>query len=358
MKFEKFSNGENFTLGLELEVRILDKFDLTPCNEYEYIFQNINPKYKDNITPEFLSSMIEINSPIFYENKNLISFLKEITNDLKEIAKEKDLCIQTSGSFAQKSSNIKINSNNRYEKLYEEHQVLLDDFTICGTHIHVGFEDSNKALKAYNYALYYLPLFVALSASSAFYDSINTGIHSYRTKIFERLPKASIPEYFETYEKMQDLYDLLNKSNVINSTKDIWWDIRIQPHFKTIEFRICDAINDFERLEVIIDLLKVICKLSQIEKAIKMPMQVLKQNMWSATRYSMSGNMVTNNGLETIRNVLSSIIIKAENNCLLTKESIQKAKELIEKKSIAQEMQELYKKTKNLKDIDNLGVFK
>ncbi len=48
--------------------------------------------------------------------------------------------------------------------------------------------------------------------------------------------------------------------------------------------------------------------------------------MWSATRYSMSGNMVTNNGLETIRNVLSTIIIKAEDNCLLTKRVYTKSK--------------------------------
>lgn len=358
MKFEKFSAGEDFTLGIELEVRILDELDLIPCNEYDYIFSNINKKYKKYISREFLDSMLEINSPIFYKNKDLIKFLREIINELKKVTKNKDMCIQASGSFAQKNKNIKINSTNRYKKIYDEHQILLDNFSICGTHVHIGFEDFDKALKAYNYSIYYLPLFVAISASSVFYNNTNTGIHSYRTKIFDRLPKSSIPEYFDSFEDMKNLYELLEKSKVINSAKDIWWDIRIQSQIKTLEFRICDAINDLDRLEFIVDLLKVICQLSQIEKPIKMPMQVLKQNMWSATRYSMDGEMVTLNGLETIRNILATLIKKAEENFLLSKKSILKAKDLINKKSIAKEMIEVYEKNKSFKEIDKLGVFR
>ncbi len=358
MKFEKFSNGKHFTLGLELELRILSRFDLIPSNEYSYILSNISAKYKKNLTSEFLASMIEINTPIFNENKKLINFLKEIINELKKVAKNKNLCIQASGCLAQKHRNIKINPNNRYEKLYEEHQVLLEDFSICGTHIHIGFEDFNKALKAYNYSIYYLPLFVALSASSLFYNNKNTGIHSYRTKIFDRLPKSSIPEYFNSFEDMQYVYELLEKSNVIDSTKDIWWDLRIQSKLKTLEFRICDAICDFDRLEIVIDLIKATCKLSQIEEPIKMPMQVLKQNMWSASRYSMDGEMVTINGSKKIRSILTSLLEKIDDYSLLSKESIKKAKEIIVKKSISQEMFNVYEKTKSFKKIDELGVFK
>ena len=74
MKFEKFSDGNHFTLGVELELRILDKFDLTPRNEYDYILNNINQKYKRHLAREFLGSMIEINTPIFHYEKDLIKF--------------------------------------------------------------------------------------------------------------------------------------------------------------------------------------------------------------------------------------------------------------------------------------------
>jgi len=358
MKFEKFDSGNHFTLGVELELRILDKFNLTPCNEYDYIISNISEKYKKNIAREFLGSMIEINTPIFHYEKDLIDFLNKIMNELNRIADKKNLCLQTSGSLAQKNINIEVNINDRYEKIYDEHQILLDDFSICGTHVHIGFEDSEKALKAYNYSLYYLPLFVALSSSSTFFDGLNTGIHSYRTKIFDRLPKSSIPDYFDSFDEMSQLYEILYKSKVISSTKDIWWDVRIQPHFKTLEYRVCDAICDFDRLEVIISLFKMLGQLSQIDEVTKMPMQVLKQNMWSATRYSMNGNMVTKKGLVPIRDMLESLIKKALDNSLLSKDSYEKAKEVIWKTSISEEMIEIYKRTNSLKEVERLGVFK
>ncbi len=358
MKFDKFDGGNHFTIGAELEIRILDKFDLTPQNEFDYITENVNQKYKNNLAREFLGSMIEINTPIFHYEEDLLNYLKEIIEELKITASKKKLCLQTSGSYAQKNVNVKLNINERYEELYDEHKILLDNFTICGTHVHIGFEDSNKALKAYNYSLYYLPLFVALTASSVFYDNKNTGIHSYRTKIFDRLPKASTPEYFDSFEQMQDLYKFLNKSKVIQSTKDIWWDVRIQPHFKTLEFRVCDAVNDFDRLETIISLIKAMCQLSQIDDVLKMPMQVLKQNMWSATRYSMNAKMISQSGnLIPVSEMIENLAKKAYDNSFLTKQSLEKIIKIANKKSISQEMLEVYNRTKNIKDVERLGVF-
>ncbi len=358
MKFKEFNGGNNFTIGLELELRILDKINLSPQNEFDYIFKNVSQKYKNNLDREFLDSMIEINTPIFTYEEDLLNYLKEIIKELKRIATKKDLSIQTSGTYAQKNHNIKLNINHRYEKLYEEHQTLLDNFTICGTHVHIGFENSQKALKAYNYSLYYLPLLVALSASSVFYNNQNTSIHSYRTKIFDRLPKASIPDYFDNFKQMEELLCFLKKAGVIQSIKDIWWDVRIQPHFKTLEFRVCDAVNDFERLEVIICLTKAICELSQIGNIVKMPSQVLKQNMWSATRYSMHGKIITKDGnLVEISNMIKELALKAHENSFLTKQNLNKIFKFADKKSISQEMLEVYNRTKNIKDVERLGVF-
>jgi glutamate---cysteine ligase / carboxylate-amine ligase len=358
MYFENFTGGNHFTIGAELELRILDKYKLTLKNEYDYIFKNINSEYKSNIAKEFLNSMIEINTPVFHDEKSLIEYLNKIMNNLVDVASKKSLAIQASGTYAQKNEQQELNINQRYEKLYDEHQYLLENFSICGIHIHIGFEDFDKALKAYNYSLFYLPLFVALCASSVFYENKNTGIHSYRTKIFDRLPKASIPEYFDSFVEMKKLYELLKESNVIDSGKDIWWDIRIQPHLKTVEFRICDAINDFDRLEVAIALIKGLCQLSLHEKFSKTPMQILKQNMWSATRYSMEGNMITNEkNVIPIRQMLNNIAEKLFEKSLLSKELFEKSKKVIKQKSISSKMLETYNRTNSIKEVERIGVF-
>jgi len=357
MNFENFKDGNHFSIGAELELRILNKFELTLENHFDYIIENIDSKYKNNLASEFLSSMVEINTPIFHYEKDLITYLKQAINEINLLIKNKSLCLQTSGSYAQKNSNVKVNKNERYKMLFEEHQILLQDFSICGTHVHIGFDNFDKALKAYNYSISYLPLFVALSASSVFFDNTNSGIHSYRTKIFDRLPKASIPEYFDSFEDMKYVYDTLYDNKVIKSGKDIWWDVRIQPKFKTLEFRVCDAVHDYERLETIMTLIKGICQLSQIEKLEKYPMQILKQNMWSATRYSMDGKIITNNGLIPIRESLNKLNGSLLSHNFITKEVFERNCKVIEKDSISQEMIKVYNRTKSLKEVERLGVF-
>lgn len=357
MNFENFTGGNHFSIGAELELRILNRFSLTLENEYDYIVANIDKKYKNNLASEFLNSMVEINTPIFHYQKDLINYLKDIIKEMDSLIKDKSLCLQTSGSYAQANNNVKVNRNKRYEELFEEHQILLQNFSICGTHVHIGFDNFAKALKAYNYSIFYLPLFVALSASSVFFDNTNSGIHSYRTKIFDRLPKASIPDYFDSYEDMKKLYDILYDSNTIQSGKDIWWDVRIQPKFKTVEFRVCDAIHDFDRLETIITLFKGICQLSQINKLEKYPMQILKQNMWSATRYSMDGKMITNDGVKTIKEVLHQLNTQLFDKKFITKDVYEKNSTIIKKDSVSQEMIKVYNRTKSLKEVERLGVF-
>ena len=84
MIFDKFTNGYIFTLGAELELRILNKDDLSISNEYDYFKSNINDKYKNNITSEFLKSMIEINTPVFNNLQDLINYFKEIIKELNK----------------------------------------------------------------------------------------------------------------------------------------------------------------------------------------------------------------------------------------------------------------------------------
>ena len=356
MIFEKFTNGQSHSVGAELELRLLCKNNLSLKNEFLYVYDCINKKYKNNLASEFLASMIEINSPVCTNSKEIATYFKNCINEIDICVQKKDIITGTSGGYCLKNEDIRISNNTRYKKLFDEHQILLDDFHICGLHVHIGFENFDEALKAFNFSLKFLPFFVALSASSAFFNEELTGIHSYRTKMFDRLPKASIPEYFSSFEEMKHLFDMLYENDVIQSEKDIWWDIRIQPNFKTIEFRVCDAVADFDRLEAIISLVKGICKYSKIREVKKLPMQILKQNMWSATRYSMDAEFININGKTSIKKAMTKLVNDLINNNLLdSKELVLK---YINEPSVAQEMIEKYKKTNDLKEVEKIGLFK
>ena len=356
MIFENFINGQPQTVGAELELRLLDKQSFCLKNKFAYVNEHIDETYRHNLASEFLASMIEINSPVYHHAHDVVQYFKSCVQAMNTCLEQQNVITATSGAYALKNKDICISNKERYKRLFEEHQVLLNDFHICGLHVHIGFDTFEEALHAFNFSMKFLPFFVALSASSPFFNNQFTGIHSYRTKMFDRLPKASIPQYFDSYEEMKTLFDMLYDNEVIQSEKDIWWDIRIQPNFKTIEFRVCDAVADFDRLEAIIALVKGICKYSKIAEVKKLPMQILKQNMWSATRYSMDAQFININGKLPIKKAMQQLVHKLMTHNVL--ESQKLVLKYINEDSVAQQMIALYEKEHDLVAVEKVGLFK
>ena len=138
---------------------------------------------------------------------------------------------------------------------------------IFGLHVHVGITDRALAIQIMNEARYFLPHLLALSTNSPFWLGRNTGLKSYRTKIFERFPRTSIPEYFETPAEFDDYVRILVKTNCIDNGKKIWWDVRPHPFFDTIEFRICDVPMRLDETVALAALIQAICvKLYQLRE--------------------------------------------------------------------------------------------
>lgn len=358
MDFEKFKDGKEFSLGAELETRLLHKDTLDLANEYNFIYDNLDIKYKKNISPEFLNSMVEINSPVFSHAYEIREYFQKAIKAIRNVASKKSLVVGTSGSYCLKNKNIKISENERYETILNEHQILLRNFHICGLHVHVGFKDFNQALAAYNFSLKYIPLLLALSTSSPFFNGKSTGLNSYRQIIFDELPKAGIPQYFDSYEEIKSLYDLLEITDVIKSQKDIWWDLRIQPNLKTLEFRVCDAVNDFERIEIIIALTQAICKFSTMSKVEKLPRQVLKQNIWNAARYGLDGELIYEGKKESIKDVIKNLSMEFFALDIIDEELQKKIEKIINSQSISSKMIQKYEETNSLLEVEKMGLFK
>jgi len=357
MDFEKFKDGTEFSLGAELEIRLLHKETLELANEYAFIYDNLDEKYKKNITPEFLDSMVEINSPVFNNALEIREYFQRSVKAIKHIAAKKSLLVGTSGSYCLENKNIKISENERYKDILEEHQILLRDFNICGLHVHVGFKDFNQALKAYNFSLKYIPLLMALSTSSPFFNGKDTGLNSYRQIVFDELPKAGIPQYFDSYDEIKSLYDLLESTGVIKSQKDIWWDLRIQPNLKTLEFRVCDAVSDFDRLEIIIALTQAICIYSTHSKVERLPRQILKQNIWNAARYGLDGNLIFEGKKQSFKSVIRKLSMEFFALNIINEEFQKRIEKILTEPNISSKMIQKYKETNSLLEVERIGLF-
>lgn len=351
-----FNNSKNSTIGMELEMRILQKDSYNVKNCANIIFNNLPDNLKPYIHNELLKSMFEVVTPICKDANEAVEFISSTLKKIKKIGKKNqfEICAMATHPFETKEDNI-INCDPRYESFKNEFQIIIRSFLISGLHIHVGIDNKKNAVKAYNSVINYLPLFLAISANSPFFHDEDTGLSSYRTKIFDKLPRAGIPEYFHSYKEYKSVFKQLFKTNTIKKPKDVWWDVRISPNFGTLELRVCDAFYDKKRLKFLGIFYQAIIEYSKIKHPKKEFHQINMQNKWSATRYGLDGVFIQNGKKIPIRQMINILIDKMEKKKIFKKlgttKDIKKLRYLIDKPSPAYKLRKIYKKTNDFKDV-------
>jgi carboxylate-amine ligase len=286
-----FNKSPNPTIGVEIEIQILDAETLQLSPGAPEILKMVHSSMKEKIKPEFIKSMVEINTKICSNVSEVEDDLKNTFSHLRDIAEGlgTNLYLTSLHPFS-KSSHQAVADHPRYSRIMNELQLIGRRFITQGLHVHIGVDDEEKVIKVNNNMRIYLPLLLALTTSSPFYESEDTGLMSYRTKLFEALPLAGMPDSLEGWTGFRKLIDLLKRNNIIESVKDIWWDVRPHPDFGTVETRICDlpcSLNEILAVTALIQAL-VITISEQFENP-DFNIQILRSNKWQAARYGLDG---------------------------------------------------------------------
>jgi carboxylate-amine ligase len=148
-----------------------------------------------------------------------------------------------------------------------------------------------------NGARYFLPHILALSTNSPFWQGTDTGLKSYRCKVFDKFPRTNIPDLYSSWSEFENYVNLLIKTNSIDNAKKIWWDIRPHPYFPTLEFRICDIPMRVDETIAIAALCQaVIVKLYRLhEQNLSFrhyTRALIMENKWRASRYGLDGRLI------------------------------------------------------------------
>ncbi len=296
-----FKPSTPLTLGVELEFQLIDKqrFDLAP--RAVEILNEVPAGLEGRIKPEFIRSMIEVNTRICSSVAEAAVDLEAHCRLLEALAGKHDCLLFASSlhPFAVAHAQ-QLSPNSRYHRIMEELQLVGRRFITQGLHVHVGLPDGETAIRVCDAIRIHLPILLALSTSSPFYQGEDTGLHSYRAKLFEALPLAGIPDYYETWDNFQRVAHLLLATGIIQQTRDLWWDVRPHPDFGTIEVRICDLPSRFSEIIGLVALIQALvarCSKSQFP-AEDANMQILRSNKWQAARYGLGGHFVDPFGLQ------------------------------------------------------------
>jgi carboxylate-amine ligase len=190
-----------------------------------------------------------------------------------------------------------ISEHPRYAKLVDDMQWLARRMQIFGVHVHVGVRSPDKAIAMVNALQAYIPHFLALSASSPYWAGTETGLASARSKVFEGLPTAGLPQQVEGWSGFERYMETLIKTETIASIKEVWWDIRPHPVFGTVELRICDGLPTLAEVGMVAALSQCLVEMMdrEIDKGYTLPTPrrwVVQENKWRAARYGLDAKII------------------------------------------------------------------
>jgi carboxylate-amine ligase len=143
----------------------------------------------------------------------------------------------------------------------------------------------------------YIPHLLALSASSPFWERRDTGLASSRSKVFEALPTAGLPEPLTDWAEFERFMKTLISAGALSTIREVWWDIRPHPDFGTIELRMCDGLPTMREVSALAALSQSLVtwldeRAGAGEELTPPSDWVLRQNKWRAARYGVEAELI------------------------------------------------------------------
>ena len=289
---------EQFTLGIEEEFQIVDPVTGELRSRVSEILEDGETLLGEQVKPEIIQSMIEVGTGICKDIQAARADITNLRGIVAGLARKKGLEIVAAGTHPFSHwHDQKIFDNERYNLIVEENQIIARSLLTFGLHVHVGIADPDRAIQIMNAVRYMLPHMLALSTSSPFWVGKQTGLKSYRSEVFTRMPRTGIPDHFESDSSFQRYVSLLIETGCIDDGKKIYWDVRPHPLFPTLEFRICDIptrVDDTIAIAALFQALvaKVNGLLDQNLTFRPHHKMLIEENKWRTVRYGLDGKMI------------------------------------------------------------------
>jgi carboxylate-amine ligase len=288
-----------FTIGIEEEYQTVDPVtrDLRSHIQVE-LLEKGKMILQERVKAEMHQSVVEVGTGVCNNIKDAKAEVKLLRRNIIRLAGENGLRVASVATHPFSDWRTQeIHPDARYKNIVEDMQLVARANLIFGLHVHVGIEDRETAIHMMNHARYFLPHLLALSTNSPFWLGMNTGLKSYRCKVFDKFPRTNIPDYFPSWGEYENFIKLLIKTNCIDNAKKIWWDIRPHPTFTTLEFRCCDIPMRLDETIALAALIQAtvakLYKLHEANQGFRLYRRALiMENKWRAARYGLDGKLI------------------------------------------------------------------
>ena len=320
-----FTSSERTSLGVEWELELVDlqTRELVGLSDPVLIAMSADAEISETgdgehpkAKHELLQSCVEVITGICDTVAEAKADLAGTVAEVAAVAATLDAGVMCSGTHPITDwSTQQITDDERYHALIERNQWMARQLQIFGVHVHCGIRAPEKAIPIVNALLAYLPHFLALSASSPYWIGSDTGLASYRSKVFEALPTAGLPYQLSGWDAFENYMQLLIESHAIESIREVWWDIRPHPNFGTVELRICDGMPSLDEIGCVAALAQCLVERfdRQLDDGYTLPEPrpwLVRENKWRAARYGLEAEIVVDNSgrLQPVTTALTDLV--------------------------------------------------
>ena len=298
MGLEAFKSSNALTMGVELELQLVNTYDHDLSSSADDLLELLARKpFPGTVTPEMTQSMIEVATGIHTGHAGLLTQLHAMRDALVQGCDRLNLEIAGGGTHPfQRWFEQRIFARPRFAQLSNLYGYLAKQFTIFGQHVHIGCESADEALFLLHSLNRFVPHFIALSASSPYSQGVDTLFDSARLNSVFAFPLSGRAPFVLRWDEFSEGYfSKMESTGVVRSMKDFYWDIRPKPEYGTIELRVCDTPLTVERAAALAAYLQTLCRhlLHRLEEP---PAEddylVYTYNRFQACRFGLDGLLV------------------------------------------------------------------
>ncbi|WP_265111832.1 glutamate--cysteine ligase [Halosolutus halophilus] len=234
------------TLGIEEECFVVDERGRPTSGTDELVYEHDPPEIlADRLDHELFKFVIETQTPLIEDPDDARESLRSVREALVDHAAAHDFRIAAAGLHPlAKWRELEHAEKPRYRSQLDRIQYPQHRNTTAGVHVHVGVDDADKAVWIANELRWYVPIMLALSANSPFWNGFDTGLQSARAKIFEGLPNTGMPTHFEDFDAFDRFERRMLETGAIEDRGELWYDVRPHTAHGTVELRTPDGQAD------------------------------------------------------------------------------------------------------------------
>jgi len=257
-----------------------------------------------NVSTEMLQIQIEANTGVCGSFDQARLELAHLRRMLQHTAEQHGYVVSASGTHPLAMwSEQSLTRKARYRRIQDDLQIVARRNVLCGLHVHVEVPDPGRRVALMLRSLPYLPLLLALSLSSPYWQGHPTGLKGYRLSAYDELPRSVFPPMFSSENSYGEYVAALVTARIIPDASHLWWCIRPALSYPTIELRIADSNPRLEDVLCVAAwfrcLVRRLCLDDQFGDAVSAKkLAIISENRWRVQRFGVEASLVDPVSLE------------------------------------------------------------